>query len=155
MKTKRHFLLNDRVKAMISLFIIMVLTILLVFTGIEGLKLIPTLTPEQQLYLKELTYPLYFKLLVVIVWGIVSILSAYLLLLYRYSGFINRLHHFFLDFAESDKGQNFHFRHNENTIIIQGSFESLLKLHRNQIQEKNNRLLELKQQLKERSMSGK
>lgn len=149
---RRKFFLNDRVRAMISLFFIMMFTILVVFAGIEGIRHMSGLTPEQQEYLKKLNYPIYFKLMVVLVWVIVSILSAHLYLLYKYSGFMDRLGHYCQGLTEKDKGQVFYFRQNENTMIVRESFEAIIKTYRKELADLGGKLGELKVKLKARSM---
>jgi methyl-accepting chemotaxis protein len=132
------------VRAVIYLFVIMALTLLLVFFGIEALKRLPSLSPEQQRYLRELRYPLFFKIMVAIVWGCVSILSAYLFLLFQYSGFMDRLSRYFDKVAENDTGQKFHFRKNDSPGLIRDSFEALMDRHRKRLAQSAKELEEMK-----------
>ena len=90
MKAKRKLFINDRVQASIYLFFIMSVSILLVFAGIELLKWLPSLSVPQREYLETLKYPTFFKIMVIIIWGGFSIVSAYLFLSYKYNGFIGR-----------------------------------------------------------------
>ncbi len=130
MSYHRHYLINERVKALVLLLIIMSGTILLVFLGIEILREMPSLLPEQRIYLDNMRFPAYFKLLVVIVWGLIAMLCAYLYLLYQYVGFIARFSRFCDEVIRKDNGQMLVCRRKENTNVMKDSFNTLLKLYR-------------------------
>ena len=130
MSVHRYYFINERVKALVILVLIMTGTILLVFLGIELLKQIPNLPSDQRLYLDHMQFPSYFKLLVVLVWGLMAMFCAYLYLLYQYVGFVSRFSRFCEDVLRKDKGQVFICRKSENTNVMKDSFNTLLELYR-------------------------
>ncbi|EKD26208.1 MAG: hypothetical protein ACD_79C01306G0002 [uncultured bacterium] len=150
MNKNRKLLVNDRVKAVVTLLIIMTVTILLIFTGIEFLKYISIFSPEQKLNLEKLKYPLFLKVGVVIVWGAVSACAAYMYLLFQYSGFMIRLSKFIEGLASKDSGQTFYFRTKDSTNIMKQSFENLLNHYRFQIKSLDNELLNIKEELQKK-----
>lgn len=150
MNSQRHYLINERVKALVLLLIIMSGTIMLVFLGIEVLREMPSLLPEQRLYLDQMRFPAYFKLLVVLVWGMIAMLCAYLYLLYQYVGFIARFSRFCEDVMRKDTGQLFICRKKENTNVMKDSFNSLLKLYRKESLRVEQELKNLREKLSTR-----
>lgn len=148
MITRRQIFFNERVRAMIFLFIIMGVTIIVVFFGIEVLKQIPTLSPQQQLYLAQFKYPAFFKITVIVLWGIIALLSAYLVLLYRYLGFFERFCNFCEELSNHDHGKILGFRKNENSVVMEKSFNNLLSYYRSEMKENEKKLLALKTKLK-------
>ena len=150
MSYHRHLLINERVKALVLLLIIMSGTILLVFLGIEVLKSIPSLQPEQQMFLSHMTFPPYFKLLVVLVWGVIAMLCAYLYLLYQYVGFLDRFSRFCDDVIRKDNGQVFVCRKKENTNTMKDSFNNLLGLYRKECIKIEQELKDLRKELSAR-----
>lgn len=147
MSYHRHYLINERVKALVLLLIIMSGTILLVFLGIEILREMPSLLPEQRMYLDNMRFPAYFKLLVVIVWGVIAMLCAYLYLLYQYVGFIARFSRFCDEVIRKDNGQMLVCRRKENTNVMKDSFNSLLKLYRQESSRVEQELKDIREKL--------
>lgn len=147
MSYQRHYFINERVKALVLLFIIMSGTILIVFLGIEALREIPSLHPDQRFYLDHMRFPAYFKLMVVVVWGLIAMMCAYLYLLYQYFGFITRFSHFCEGVIRKDTGQMFICRKTEKTNVMKDSFNSLLTLYRKEYLKVEQELKDLREKL--------
>ncbi len=88
MKHHRQFLSGDRIASAFQLCAIMMISILIAFAGLETLKTLPGLTPDQKNYLDSLQFPVSFKLLLVVAWGFLTVFMSYTYLAYKYSGFL-------------------------------------------------------------------
>ena len=147
MKAGRNFFLNDRVRAAFTLLSLMSGATVLVFFGIESLKLLPSLSPEQQHFLAEASYPPFFKLLVVLCLNGIAVMSAYLILAYRYAGFFGRLSRHFEMLQRGEVDDPFRFRTGDRSEIFQDSMETLLESYRKKIWELEGEALRLKHKL--------
>jgi len=148
MKYKRKLLINDRVKGLIQLCLVMAVSVIVVFIGIELLKYLPSLTPEQKKILDTFTYPRAVKVLIVILWGGFASVSAFLYLWVKYSGFINRLDIYFQDIKNGNLQAKFYFRKKDHPAIIQESMEKIINPYIDEIRAQASILQTLKSQLK-------
>lgn len=147
MKTGRQFFLNDRVRAAFTLLGVMSGATVLVFFGIESLKLLPSLSPEQRQFLAAASFPPAFKLLVIFCFNGIAVMAAYVVLSYRYSGFFNRLHNHFEALRQGEVEDPFRFRQGDKTEIFRDSMETLLEGYRKKIWELEAQAIALKQKL--------
>ena len=147
MKAGRNPFLNDRVRAAFVLLGVMSGSTVLVFFGIESLKLLPTLSPEQRQFLAEASYPPFFKLLVILCFNAIAVMSAYLVLAYRYGGFFGRLSRHFGALQRGEVEDPFHFRRGDRSEIFQASMETLLESYRKKIWELDSQALAFKHKL--------
>jgi hypothetical protein len=147
MTARRKLFLNDRVRAAFVLLIVMSACNALVFFGIETLKLLPTLSPEQQIFLSETSYPPLFKFLVILCFNGIAVMSAYLVLAYRYAGFFYRLSDHFKALQTEDKESSFRFRDKDRSEIFQDSMETLIESYRKKIWELEVESLQWKRKL--------
>ncbi len=145
--TERNPFLNDRVRAAFILLGVMSGCVVLVFFGVEILKFLPTLSTEQQKFLSESSYPLLFKLLVILCFNGIAVLSAYLILVYRYAGFFHRLQNHFEALQKGDMENLFRFREGDRFEIFQDSMETLIEQYRKKIWELEVESLHLKHKL--------
>jgi hypothetical protein len=119
----------------------------LVFFGIEILKLLPTLSLEQQILLSETSYPSLFKFLVILCFNGIAVLSAYLILAHRYQGFFGRLSDHFKALQKEDGESTFRFRDKDRSEIFRGSMETLIESYRKKIWELETESLQWKRKL--------
>lgn len=150
----RNFFINDRIKALITLMIFMAVAIIIVFIGLELLKEIPSLSLDQKMYIDKYSYPGIFKIMVVLGWGGISVLSAYLILTNIYTGFFTRFSHYFNTIEKYNRFENFHFRKNEKSSIIKNSLFTLLDHYRNQFETTEKELIKLKEKISAVSQSN-
>lgn len=148
MKFKRSIYINDRVKALIHLLTIMALALLIVFSGLESMK---TFLPESNphfLYIKNIRYPFFFKVLVSLIWGMIAAISAYLFVHYQYMGFAARLSIYFEEKSKNPDQKPFVFRKKDITNVCQKSMENMINFYDQELSKTKSQLIELKNKLK-------
>jgi len=148
---RRKLLVNDRVKATVTLTAIMGVTICIVFGGIEWLHGLKQLNAHQRKIVDQLHYPLVFKAALCICLNFICILAAYLYLSYRNWGFFSRLHRYFDSVAKGDYFQCFPFRKRDATLVMKKSMGAYMKGLQDPLKSLENELRTLRTKVDEQS----